>query len=78
MDLIDDDKDELPAEPGEKPVRGMASSPSKPNAYRVAAYLASTSAARASSSQQPQDNSLEHFADEANNKVSDLARYYTS
>ena len=54
----------------------MASSPSKPNAHLVATYLAAAFSARASSSRQPHDNSLERLADEASNKVSDLADYF--
>ena len=93
VDLIEDYKDELPADLGDKPVRGMASSPPQPKTTmapanslaagcpisgRVATYLAATKAnTRASSFQQPQDNTLELLGDEASNKVSNLMSYYT-
>ena len=73
VDPIDDDVDEIPAEPDQTPVRGMASSPSKPNAYVVDRYLAAASISRASGSQQPQSNLLERTSDDASNKVFDLA-----
>ena len=70
----------------------MASSPSQPKvtltpadslaagrpiAGAVATYIAAAANARASSSQQPQDNTLELLADEASNKVSNFMSYYT-
>ena len=93
VDLIDDYKNELSADLEDKPVHGMASSPSqskitlaranslaagRPISGAVATYLTATTAnTRASSSQQPQDDTLELLGDEAGNKVSNFKSYYT-
>ena len=87
MDLIDDYKNELSADREDNPVHSMASSPSQPKTTlahanslaagrpisgAVATYLAAAANTRASSTQQPYDNTLEPCADDASNKVSNL------
>ena len=51
----------------------MASSPSKPFANLIATYLANANFSRGTSSQQPRNI----LAEEASNKVSDLAEFWT-
>ena len=93
VDLIDDYKNEVSADRDDKPVHGMASSPSQPKitlapanslaagrpiSGAVATYLAATKAnTRASSSQQPQDDTLELLGEEAGNQVTNFKSYYT-